>query len=351
MDNILTYMKFRADVTFRQAPFNEADAMVLSAIIGLDFEGLSGETISMYELAERYSDIPNPETKDERYDEKEHLLFMAGHSARFGDVSVSNYVKDINYEEEKTFYGMTFRIGPSHKVIVFRGTDGSLLSWKENFDCLYKFPSPGQLQAKRYVEERIKETKNPFVKFYVAGHSKGGNLACYGSIFADPKLQKRIEGAYLFDAPGFIENLSEEPAFLRIRDRMHFYVPESCVIGRLMTGVGDLIPVKAEGKGIYQHDMFWWRAEGTGLEKAEALNEFSNRLSRKVNGWIDSQPLEERKATVDELFGVFENNGIMHISDLMHIEVKKLLGMIMSATRLSHENRRLLGIIFRELWS
>lgn len=351
MDNILTYVKYKVDVSLKASPFNAADAMVFAILIGMDFDDRFRDGMTMRELAELYSNVPNPDSKDDRYDEKEHLLFMVGNSVRYGDVIMSDFVKDINYDEEKTFYAATFSFGKFFKLITFRGTDGSLISWKENFDTLFKYPTPGQLEAKEYLEKIVKSVKNPFVKFAVTGHSKGGNLACYSSVFADVKVQKRLKEIILLDAPGFIEDLNEEPGFLRIKDRMHPYVPESCVIGKLMTEVGDLLPVKCEGKGIFQHDMFWWRTVGTGVERVEDTNAFSRRLSEKINKWIDSQPLEERKETVDELFDVFKKNGILHFADLEHMEIKKLLGIIMSATRLSSENRRLLGIIFKELWS
>ena len=351
MDNILTYVKYKADVPLKYAPFNEADAMVFAILIGMDFDEDLQDGMTMREMSDRYSNVPNPDSKDERYDEKEHLLYMVGNSVRYGNAVMSGFVKDIDDRQEKTFYAATFSFGKFFKLITFRGTDGSLLSWKENFVTLYKYPTPGQIEAKQYLEDTIKASKNPFVKFAVTGHSKGGNLACYSTIFAEPKCQKRIKQIYLFDAPGFIRDLNEEPGFFTIKDRMQAFVPEGCVIGKLMTEVGELLPVRCGGKGIYQHDMFWWKTLGTGLERAAATNAFSLRLSEKVNDWIESMPEEERKETVDELFDVFRKNGILHFADLSHMDIKKLLGIIMSATRLSSENRRLLGIIFKELWS
>ncbi len=349
MDNILTYVKYRGDLSFKTAPFDSADATLFSTLIGLDFEDIPTDGITLSDLAAHYGDKIRENRDDERFDDKEKLLFEAGACERYRNVLMTDYVKDISAEDEMTFYAAVFKITPRLLFVVYRGTDGSLLSWKENFNCLYRFPTPGQLRAKEYLEDAVGKYKGLFLKFAVGGHSKGGNLACYATVFADSKVQKKISGVYLLDSPGFIEDLNDSPGYLRIKDRVHAFGPEGCVIGRLMQGIGDLTPVKAEGKGIYQHDMFFWRTYAGGLEEAEKVSHFSDRLSSKINAWIEAIPAEERKATVDELFGVFEKNGILHINDLTHIDFKKMFGMILSATRLSSENRRLLGIIFREL--
>lgn len=340
-DNMVSYVNFMGDRTFKQNKLNNADLMLFTALIGEDIadpDGDYGHTLR--ELAAN---------KDK---ENTLILEKMGNSLRFADVVLRDYHAEIDKEQETTFYAAVFMLSKHEVLTVFRGTDGTLMSWKENFNSLYKLPTPGQLMAREYLETAITATlKKPFMKYYVTGHSKGGNLALYASMYANPQVKKKITHAFLYDAPGFLRDMSEEPAFVEIKDRITAYVPEGCVIGKLMIQPCELTAVKATGKGVFQHDTYNWICGPKGLEPAEGTNEFSDRLSGQINEWIEHIPMKDREKVVNELFDVFRKNGIMHLQDLIHIDLKHLLGMLMSATMLSSENRSLLMIIFRELRS
>lgn len=346
MDNILTYIKFRQDISFKQVPFNEADAMVFTMLVGIDLNFVK-DKMPLREVAARYQENIDRDLLDERMKDKEEVLFLAAKALRYKDVFLENFERKIDEEKEKTFYGLTIYTDKHNAYVAFRGTDGSLLSWKENFNGLYMFPTPGQQDALEYLG---KVCLKRHLKVSPMGHSKGGNLALYAAMYLEPRLQKRIKNIFLFDAPGFIDEIQYKLGFLAIKDRIQAYVPESCVIGNLMLTGYDRKVVKGEGTGgIYQHDMFNWCMTGTGLELADQVNEFGNNLSKTVNDWINSIPIEKRKDVVDELFGVFFKNGILHITDLMHMDLKKIIAVIKCLTSLSSENRELLEIIIKQL--
>ncbi|MCR4677564.1 MAG: DUF2974 domain-containing protein [Lachnospiraceae bacterium] len=346
MDNLITYVKFRGDLSFKQQKFNENDAMVLVIVTSIDYEDLDCTGMTIAELSKAYTDLNKKDEQDECLDDKEAILKLAAVSARYKDIPIERYVRDIDQSEEKTFYAMTFTMGRFEKMVVFRGTDGSILSWKENFNTIHTMPTPGQYSALKYLQEDLSK---PFVKVSVAGHSKGGNLAVYAAMSLEDKLRKKLKKVYAFDAPGFPEDISEKLGYLAVKDRLEAYVPESCVIGNLMKPPFEKIVVKGIGKGVYQHDMFNWELTATGISMAESTNLFSTELSAKVNNWIEGIPLEDRGRVVGELFDVFSKNGITHITDLMHMDLKKIVGIIKCATLLSSENRTLLGIIIKEL--
>lgn len=346
MDNLITYLKFRGDLDFKEQKFNENDAMVLVIVTSIDYEELDCNGLTIGELNDAYVKLNKKDEQDECLDDKEAILKLAAASVRFKDLPIERYVRDIDEEEEKTFYAMTFSFSRFNKMVVFRGTDGSILSWKENFNTIHTMPTPGQHSALKYLQE---ELSKPFVKISVAGHSKGGNLAVYAAMSLDDKLRKKLKKVYAFDAPGFPEDISNKLGYLAVKDRIEAYVPESCVIGNLMSPPFDRIVVKGIGKGVYQHDMFNWELCATGVVREASTNLFSTELSSKVNNWITGIPLEERSRVVGELFDVFSKNGITHITDLMHMDLRKIVGIIKCATLLSSENRTLLGIIIKEL--
>jgi len=346
MNNLITYLKFRGDLSFKQQRFNENDAMVFVIITSIDYKDLDCENLTVKDLCEAYAALAKKDEQDECIDNKEEILNLAAQSNRFFDIPIERYVRDIDKAEEKTFYAMTFSLGRFDKLVVFRGTDGSLLSWKENFNTIHTMPTPGQYSALSYLQ---KELAKPLVKVSVAGHSKGGNLAVYAAMSLDDKLRKKLKKVYAFDAPGFPEDISNKLGYLAVKDRIEAYVPESCVIGNLMKPPFEKRVVRGIGKGVYQHDIFNWELTPFGILEEKSTNLFSTELSYKINNWIESIPLGDRERVVSELFDVFEKNGISHITDLMHMDLRKIVGIIKCATLLSSENRHLLGIIIKEL--
>lgn len=348
MNDVLTYLKFRGDISLKEKPFNEVDAMVLSLVASIDYDGFEVHDTSLSELYTYYIQNEKKKDNEDRRQEKREVLFLVSESKRYEDFIVERYIRDIDDTDEKTFYAMTFKRGFSERYTAFRGTDGSLISWKENFNTLCEMPTPGQKDAAQYLSE---ELSHPFCKCTVIGHSKGGNLAAYSAISADRKLQKKIKAVYVFDGPGFTEDISEHEGYLAVKDRMKVYVPVSCVIGNLMKPPYERTVVKAEGSGVYQHDLFNWAVGPTSFIKVAHTDSFSESLSKKVNDWIESLPEGGRERVVNELFDMFKKNGILHLSDLMHFDLKKILGLIMSATMLSSENRTLLVIIIKEIRS
>ena len=345
MNNISTYLEYRSDITFKQSPFNEADAIILSMLIGLDYEGVLTGRMPIKEVYDKYRESAMTDEKDDRYHEKEEVFFACAESLRFGKIELENYVKLIDKEDEVTFYALTIHIG-REAYVAFRGTDGSLLSWKENFRTLYEKPTRGQYEALKYL---TKAASKPFTKVSVLGHSKGGNLVVYAAMSLDSKLQKKIKKVYAFDAPGFIDDISDNLGYLNIEDRIEAYVPESAVIGNLMRPPFNRKVVKGIGTGLFQHDMFNWITTADGLKLTEDTNAYSKDVSERANGWIESIKPEDRKRVVDELFSVFEKNGIDHIGDLIHMDLKKILSLIKCLTSLSSENRELLGIVIKQV--
>ncbi len=346
MDNLITFLKFRGDIPIKKQPFGEIDAMIFSVLAGINYEGVFSERIPLNNLYERYLELGTKDKKDERIEEKINVLKLVSESKRYADFYLDRYEKNIDKETETTFYGLSISAPAREHYIVYRGTDGSLLSWKENFNSICAMPTAGQQMALKFLSE---ETSKPFRKCTVIGHSKGGNLAVYAAVFLQMKLQKRIKEVFAFDAPGYPEDISCKLGYLNIKDRIRGFIPEGCVIGKLMNPPYEKSVVHANGNGVYQHDLFNWELTAFETVKEPETNLFSDSLSKKFNEWVEGIPINERENVVNELFDMFKKNGINHIVDLMHIDLKKIVGIIMSATSLSSQNRALLGIIIKEL--
>ena len=114
--------------------------------------------------------------------------------------------------------------------MAFRGTDGTLVGWKEDFNMSFADAVPAQLHAVEYLN---RAAALPGV-LRLCGHSKGGNLAVYAAAFCEPDVQERIAAVRSFDGPGFQQAVTEREAFHRVIDRVRTYVPRASVIGLLL---------------------------------------------------------------------------------------------------------------------
>ncbi|MCR5145268.1 MAG: DUF2974 domain-containing protein [Lachnospiraceae bacterium] len=345
--NILDYVQMRGDVTFAKSPFNEVDAAVLGVFASVNLDEITAGKPTISDLVTRYMNAKNEkDMRDGRLDEKENLIQMMSTSPRYAKIRLLSFEKVIDREKEMTFYAAQFQINPFRRLVTFRGTDGYLISWKENFNTLYQFPTPGQNQAVKYIDGiKLKFWE----KLILSGHSKGGNLACYSGAFCNESIYNKIEKIYIFDGPGFERDLSDDLRMKNIIPKICSFIPESSLIGRLMYVPYESKVVKSEGNGIYQHDIYNWHVGPCGFVQTSGVDGFSDGISTKVNDWIAGIPEDRRAEVVSELFAVFEKVGIDHADKFTNLNIKTLISLLMGVRSLSSESIKLLIIIIKEV--
>ena len=118
------------------------------------------------------------------------LLRAVCESPRFRALRVGEYAERLSEREQQQFAAMTFDVGcgPVDSLYVaFRGTDGTLVGWKEDFNMAVRCPVPSQESAYRYVNSILDRSEgflssgdSPAVM--LGGHSKGGNMAVYAAM-------------------------------------------------------------------------------------------------------------------------------------------------------------------------
>ena len=80
------------------------------------------------------------------------LLFGVGMNKRFRDVYVYKCRSITSKENDEQFFAVTFIIDDNLSYIAFRGTDTSVVGWKEDFNMAYMMPVPSQTHALRYLD-------------------------------------------------------------------------------------------------------------------------------------------------------------------------------------------------------
>jgi Protein of unknown function (DUF2974). len=218
MQNIFDYLNWRGDLSFARDSFNEVDNLVMSVLAYVEFDGIvPRETdrgaISLSKVAERLSKKmaqPSPLDNNPFFSQIPGLLIKTAQSIRYKNIKLSGYVNQIDYEQSKQFSAVVFSMNSNQHFIAFRGTDDTLIGWKEAFQMSFMHEVPSQKQAVIYMERIISSLAGDF---YLGGHSKGGNLAIYAATHATENIQDRIIGVYNNDGPGFHINVIQRKGY------------------------------------------------------------------------------------------------------------------------------------------
>ncbi len=308
MGNILDYIVWRGDISFNTKPFNDIDSLVLCQLLYAEFDKIIPQE---YKKSITLSDVEKNYFKKGLHkknlgalinDGTADFLQLVANSERYSKVKLFGFINIIDTEQESQFAAVSALLPTNELCIIFRGTDDTLIGWKEDFYMSFLSPVPAQLFALQYIESVMKCNKK---KTYVMGHSKGGNLAVYSSAYCDPKYFKQIVKVYDNDGPGFLSDVLEEAQYKQCVKKIVSITPESSVVGILLTKQNDITYIESSGRsGIAQHDIFTWQVEGTKVKTVKKQSSASSLTNKTVNTWLNNLKVEERKRFIDKFFDI-----------------------------------------------
>ena len=238
---------------------------------------------------------------------------------------------------------MTYRLTLDTYLIVFRGTDDSIIGWKEDFHLTYMKEIPAQKHALRYLRNFL--VHHPKQKVILAGHSKGGNLAIYAASQIEQSLQNQITAVYTFDAPGLHKELTQTEGYQRIMDRTKVFIPQGSIIGMMMEIPNHQIIVHSTALGgIAQHDTFSWQIEDKHFVQLDKINSDSQQVDTTFKEWVATVPDEELQLYFDLFFGTILDAGISSINDLSSLKaLEHIHHLFVQAQSLTQEERETMG--------
>ena len=334
MDTILDYLKKYGRYSFREMPLTEADSVVLCQLSYLKFDGLvptvreNKASVTLAGLREH----PDYEKLfgDTRYEKENRALveaILAG--KRFSHIKMNCYMNLVRKESETQFSALTFILDCGLSYVVFRGTDETLVGWKEDFNMAFLTPIPAQEYSVRYLNHVAGRIYGPL---FVGGHSKGGNLAVYSSMNCNPIYQERIQGIYSLDGPGFRPEVLEKCGYDCIADRVVKIIPRESVIGMIFDTDENCITIASRGFGLLQHDLYEWGVEENHLKRVKQLKGSSRRTDMTINKWILSLNEYQIQTFVDTLYQVITASHADNLIDLS-MSWKKSLNAILTAMK------------------
>lgn len=303
---ILDYLKEYGDYTLKEKPFGEVDSLALSQFAYLKFDGLApavGEGKPMVSLQELYGHEDYDRLYgDERYRESNTALFLGlYHSKRFKDMKVWNYVNRIDLESETQFSAVTFLLPDGVSYVAYRGTDETIVGWKEDLNLAFSEPVQGQCMSVGYLNRVSKDIAG---SFYVGGHSKGGNLATYACMNCDDKVRRRILAIYDHDGPGFRPEVKARCAYDEIAGRIHKTVPRSSLVGMLLYSEGVYRVVESKTIGLAQHNPYTWLVKDDQFQIVSELHAGRKFWDETLNQWILSLTQEQMHTFVDTFYQI-----------------------------------------------
>ena len=354
MGNVMDYLEWRGDLTFEQSPFNDVDNVILAQLAYVDFRDVipsvqMNRGITLKKASEIFFDLHTEEelSRDKSFiKDAPYLMKKAASTKRFKDVILSDYVDTIDETLEKQFGAFHIKLTPQLTYVAFRGTDDTLVGWKEDFNMSFISPVPSQEDAVKYLNDTCSYIRG---RLYVGGHSKGGNLAIYSAINCNKRVKKKIKCVYNNDGPGFDSNFVKHPDYLAILPRIKSIVPYCSVVGMLLNHDGDYEVVKSSQSGLMQHDSMSWQVIGPDFETEQELSPKSKRLNAALSAWIDGLTREQRAEFVDTLFSLVTASGAKNLSEISTARFKNINAVLKSFRELDKSERAMILKIFASL--
>ncbi len=315
MAHLSDYVSWRGDISFAEREFRIEDNLVLSELVYIDYkpvlEGRESMSLRDAILTLEGKDL----LKNTRAGSgKEDLDFAVScaRSKRFGDIILKDF-KDVFDSSDRQFAAVTYYIDDSLSVIGFRGTDSTIIGWKEDFMISYT-NVPSQYLALEYAGKHLDEAKGDVI---ILGHSKGAHLALYAAAHLGDTQRKKLRRIYMNDGPGFCNDVLDKSLIDTIRDKLTHITPEYSIIGRIFEPkANEQIIVRSTNMAMLQHNMqSWLLDEGKGLVKCRDHAPESHLITDNIARFVEGMDLNARENFIDSLFDSMADTGATTIKE------------------------------------
>lgn len=322
MGNLLTYVQQYGHNTFDQKPVSDIDILLMTELGYLTFDGIlpasysydKGMTIEQVWQQVHLQQETLIQQNPFMITQERMILFQTvAESDRYRSVKVFGYVNDIDVQLTKQFAAMLFQWQEDVRLVVYRGTDESLIGWKEDFMMTYVHEVPAQVEAVKYFQAQAEGFDGTFI---ISGHSKGGNLALYAAAMQDRALQERINRIYCWDAPGVHRTVIESDGYQRIVSKAIRYIPQDSIVGVMLESTVPFVVIQSTARGANQHSALTWSIEDNHFVEMESLTQNSLMTDQTFKKWTASVPDEDLELFWDCFFELLFEMGIDTVNDM-----------------------------------
>ena len=345
MGNVIDYLIQYGDQAFAERAFCDVDVLILAQLSYFDF-GSAVPTIAQHKKSVTLEEIDRTADlsavfADKWYGENNRKLWnalLAGR--RFRTMRCNYYRERMEEEQEAQFGAVTFFPEGCEPVVAFRGTDDSVVGWKEDFRLAFRKPLASQEMSSVYLNQVGCKLPGAFM---VCGHSKGGNLAIYAAATCERTLQDRILKVCSMDGPGFEPNVLELAGYNRMLSRMITYIPQNSVVGMLLEHREKYVVIRSMQEGFMQHDVYSWEVFGPSLIHEERITDECRVLNASLKEWIDNMDYDQRRQFVNSLFDLLDECDAKTTDDLQNNWHKDIGRILTSIKKMDEANRKVVS--------
>lgn len=349
---IIEYLKKFGDYSFQEMPMSDVDSLVLCQLSYLKFDGIvpdvreNRKSVTLEEVA-GHADYEKL-FADARFERDNRAMFEAmAAGKRYKGLKLNCYVNVIEKEWETQFSAVTFLLEDGTLYLAFRGTDETIIGWKEDFNMAFLSPVPGQSYSVKYLNMVTGKLRH---SFYMGGHSKGGNLAVYAAMNCAPQVQERILKIYSMDGPGFRPEILESCRYERIQDKVVKILPHSSMVGMLFEKDIHYQVVESRTFGLAQHNPYTWLVDDGKFKTADDIYESRRKMDNTVNEWILSLSDKQLKLFVDTLYQVISASEAENLIEFTADWKKSMNGIITALKEVDDQTMRMLKEIIKSLF-
>ena len=345
--NILDTLLWLGSISKNAIPFYEVDMLIITI---LEYQKL--ETIPKEMFGKPVKELlsyacPLPEDKVMGFEVNQVKLWKrVSASERYKDLKLLSAVGE-KIEDDKgaeQYAASLFQEG-SEYYLVYRGTDESLIGWKEDFNMAICEEIPSE---KRALESLEKVTEN-IDGIHILGHSKGGTLALYAALKAKEEVFDKIKDIYIFDAPGLPDSMIEKERWEKIQGITHSYIPSSSIIGMLFNTTENSVVVKSSSLGLLQHDAFTWLLSGGKFITQPDITYRSHKIDSTVKNFLKMLDKNERETLVEVLYKILKATEEENVWLMPEAAAKRFPEIKKAIEELSVEEKKTLASILLTL--
>jgi pimeloyl-ACP methyl ester carboxylesterase len=358
----IDYLKWRGDLQFSNDPFNDIDALILALFSYLPFKDIIPDINSKDEVTLKtaastfFAHKPENEIQPSSISptistsfnsDLLELFQLAANSPRFEDIRLSKYDENTDFIIGRQFAALTYTIKnkTTENIVAFRGTDNSLIGWKEDFELAYMEQTPAQQAAANYLANAIGIFSG---KVTVCGHSKGGNLAVYAASHLRNLLQRKVKKIINFDGPGFDFTVIDRAYFQSCENKVINYIPEESMIGMLLEPVGQRTVIASSSRYINQHIALNWHVIRTNFIDGK-LSDDAVLLQDILIKWLNDISLSEREIFLEALFDILGASEGTSLTFNPQENLQDIRNILIKYSKLDTKTKELLTQVFNAL--
>ena len=346
MSHISDFVIQYGSKSFNDLPFCDIDNILLSHIFYMPFEKV---------ITERYDREPIP-FKDAcnkvfAYNGYKHVpcglilfkniskeMMSMAVSKRFSELKVTACRTAFNENPAIQFAAITFILPDGTLAVIYRGTDDTLVGWKEDFDLYTRKVIPSHKLGVDYLNQ-IAEAHDG--KIIICGHSKGGNVALYSALNCKPEVRDRIKTVYNNDGPGFYNyDYLSTKEYKDLLPRYKHFVPSCSLIGMLLAHDNDYTVVKSSRIfGAMQHDPATWKTRGVSFYTRDDIKIIAKVTDLALRTMIFGIDAEHSVAFDKVLETIVEGTGQVNLTNFARNLISSIKGAVKAWSNLDEKTR------------